>query len=113
MKIGGIDIGTTGSKLTVYDEKGNFLDREYIEYEINRNTGEHEIDGKVILSGVFDVIKKTTKKIGNIDVIGITSFGETFVMLDKNDNILFPSMLYTDPRGTDEAKTFDEHCIEN
>ena len=111
MKIGGIDIGTTGSKLTVYDEKGNFLDREYIEYEINRNTGEHEIDGKVILSGVIDVIKKTTKKIGNIDVIGITSFGETFVMLDKNDNILFPSMLYTDPRGTDEAKTFDEQLV--
>lgn len=111
MKIGGIDIGTTGSKLTVYDEKGNFWGREYVEYEISRNTGEHEIDGNVILIGVKEVIKKTSEKIGNIDVIGITSFGEAFVMLDKNDNILLPSMLYTDARGTEEAASFDEQLV--
>ncbi|MCR4719982.1 MAG: carbohydrate kinase [Firmicutes bacterium] len=111
MKIGGIDIGTTGSKLTVYDELGNFLGREYVEYEISRNTGEHEIDGNVIFDGVKEVIKKTAAKIGNIDVIGITSFGETFVMLDKYDNILLPSMLYTDGRGIEEAKTFDEKQV--
>ena len=111
MKIGGIDIGTTGSKLTVYDEKGNFLGKEYVEYEISRNTGEHEIDGNVIFSGVKEVIKKTANKIGNIDVIGITSFGETFVMLDKDDRLLFPSMLYTDPRGTEEANDFDEKLV--
>ena len=111
MKIGGIDIGTTGSKLTVYDELGNFLGREYVEYEISRNTGEHEIDGNVIFDGVKEVIKKTAAKIGNIDVIGITSFGETFVMLDKDDNILLPSMLYTDARGMEEAASFDEKQV--
>lgn len=40
--------------------------------------------------------------------IGFTSFGETFVMLDKDDHILFPSMLYTDPRGEEEAKELEE-----
>ena len=111
MKIGGIDIGTTGSKLTVYDEFGSFLGREYVEYEISRNTGEHEIDGNVIFDGIKEVIKKTAAKIGNIDAIGITSFGETFVMLDRDDNILLPSMLYTDPRGTEEAKAFDDELV--
>ena len=111
MKIGGIDIGTTGAKLTVYDEKGNFLGKEYIAYEVSRNTGEHEIDGNVILSGVMDVIRKTAAKIGNIDVMGVTSFGETFVMLDKEDRILLPSMLYTDPRGEEETASFDEGTV--
>lgn len=108
MRIGGIDVGTTGCKLTVYNEKGEFLNKEYVSYEISRNTGEHEIDGQVIWDGVKKLISETAKKTGNIDAIGITTFGESFVMLDKDDKILLPSMLYTDTRGADEADGFDE-----
>ncbi len=111
MKIGGIDVGTTGCKLTTYDELGNLLNQEYETYEISRNAGEFEIDGAVIWNGIKVLIKKTTDKIGNIDAIGITSFGETFVMLDDADNILCPSMLYTDPRGAAEAKSFDAERV--
>ena len=107
MKIGGIDVGTTGCKLTVYNEQGTLLNKEYAAYEVSRNAGEHEIDGELIWDGIKKLIKRTADNIGNIDAIGITTFGETFVMLDKNDNILCPSMLYTDPRGTDEIKLFD------
>lgn len=32
MKIAGLDIGTTGCKLTVFDENGNYLDKAYKEY---------------------------------------------------------------------------------
>lgn len=111
MKIGGIDVGTTGAKLTVYSEKGELLNKAYVTYEVLRNTGEHEIDGSVIFDGVKAVIKETTEKIGNIDAIGITSFGESFVMLDKDDNVLMPSMLYTDPRGTEEAESFNAETV--
>jgi len=107
MKIGGIDVGTTGCKLTVYNEKGEFLHNSYVTYEISRNTGEHEINGEVILDGVKAVIKETAEQVGSLDAIGVTTFGETFVMLDKEDTVIFPSMLYTDPRGTEEAATFD------
>ncbi len=107
MKLGGIDVGTTGCKLTVYNEQGEFLHNSYVTYEISRNTGEHEIDGTVILDGVKNVIQETAKKVGRLDAIGITSFGETFVLLDKDDKVIFPSMLYTDPRGGEEAATFD------
>lgn len=111
MKIGGIDIGTTGCKLTVYNEKGIFLNKAYVTYEVSRSTGEHEINGETIWNGVKAVIRETTDAIGNIDAIGITSFGETFVMLDADDNVLFPSMLYTDPRGEEEASSFDEITV--
>ena len=111
MKIGGIDVGTTGCKLTVYNEKGELLNKEYETYEVSRNAGEHEIDGSLIWDGIKKLIKKTVKNIGNIDAIGITTFGETFVMLDEEDNILCPSMLYTDPRGQEEAKLFDAQRV--
>jgi len=111
MKIGGIDVGTTGCKLTVYNEKGKLLGKSYKEYEVSRKTGEHEIDADVVFEGVKAVIKETTGKTGNIDAMGVTTFGETFVMLDKDDNVLFPSMLYTDSRGHEEAKLFDEKRV--
>lgn len=111
MIIGGLDVGTTGCKLTIYNEKGEFLNKEYIEYTVSRSTGEHEIDGSSIWNGVKYVIKETAKKCGNIDAIGITTFGETFVMLDENDSVLFPSMLYTDPRGTEEALSLDAEKV--
>ena len=31
--------------------------------------------------------------------MAVTSFGETFTMLDEDDNIISSSMLYTDIRG--------------
>ena len=62
MKIGGLDIGTTGCKLTVFDENGAHL------------------------AG-----------------IGVTSFGETFVMTNDAGEPLHNAMLYTDPRGAEEC----------
>ncbi len=103
MLIGGLDVGTTGCKLTIYDEKGNHIYNSYKEYEINRHNGEHEIDAEIIFASVCEVIKDTAGKC-EFSAIGVTTFGETFVLLDENDNVLLPSMLYTDPRGEEECK---------
>ena len=43
MLIGGLDVGTTGCKLTIYNNNGEFIHNEYIEYEVKRQNGEHEI----------------------------------------------------------------------
>ena len=48
MIIGGLDVGTTGCKLTAYDDKGNFIYNSYKEYEVSRHSGEHEFDAAVI-----------------------------------------------------------------
>lgn len=98
MIIGGLDVGTTGCKLTAYDDKGNYIYNSYKEYEVSRRGGEHEIDASVIFDAVCDVIHDTVDKY-ELSAIGVTTFGETFTILDENDNVLLPSMLYTDPRG--------------
>ena len=38
MKIAGLDIGTTGCKLTVFDENGTYLDKAYRTYPVGRGT---------------------------------------------------------------------------
>ncbi len=102
MIITGLDVGTSGCKLTAYDEKGNWVYNSYREYEVKRMNSEHEIDADVIFAAVCEVIKDVYSKCG-ISAIGVTTFGETFVAIDKDDNVLLPSMLYTDPRGEDEC----------
>lgn len=116
MLIGGLDVGTTGCKLTVYDTDGNFIANEYREYHVSRKNGEHEIDANIIFHSVCEVIRIISKSYA-LAAIGITTFGETFAVLDEMDNILLPSMLYTDPRGQKEveflkSKLSEERLIE-
>ena len=101
MIYGGLDIGTTGSKLTVFDDYAQ-KERFYLNYPSKRDNNGHEIDANIIYETVIQLLEIAVQKY-QITAIGITSFGETFVLLDKFDNILFPSLLYTDPRGNKEA----------
>jgi len=106
MIIGGLDIGTTGCKLTVFDENGRQLDRAYCDYPVRRMSSAHEADAGAILEGVFNVIREIAKNYPDIAGIGVTSFGETFVVTDAAGTPLYPAMLYTDPRGRQQLETF-------
>lgn len=107
MKIAGLDIGTTGCKLTVFDEKGRYLDKAYQDYTVVRGTSEHEVDAEGILESVFAVIRKMSGIYPDIEGIGITSFGETFLLTDEAGKPLHRAMLYTDPRGAEECRELE------
>ncbi len=111
MLIGGLDIGTTGCKLSVYDDKGSFVTNSYREYKVSRRDGEHEFDAEMIFDAVKEVILEVSKD-HTVSAIGITSFGESFVALDECGRALFPSMLYTDPRGEAECRSLIEGLSE-
>ncbi len=101
--LGGIDIGTTGCKITVYGNDGTYLYRAYRDYPVSRSTGEHEVDAGNIWKGVKEVIADAASGYPDIAAIGITSFGESCVLLDGQDEPVRPVMLYTDPRGEKEC----------
>ncbi len=103
MVIGGLDIGTTGCKIALYDENATLLNTYYNEYDAVRVDGQHEISFEDVRKGVLKLLKNAVKDY-TLTALGVTSFGETFAMLDENDNILGPSMLYTDPRGAEECE---------
>ncbi len=103
MKIGGLDIGTTGCKLTVFDENGTMLGKAYRDYPVRRAVQGHEIDISTMMESVFAVIGEMAAQYPDIAGIGVTSFGETFIMVDEAGKPLHNAMLYTDPRGAAEC----------
>ena len=103
MKIAGLDIGTTGCKLTVFDAAGKQLGKAYRDYPVRRAVSGHEIDISTMMESVYAVIREMTTQYPDISGIGVTSFGETFVMTDAKGTPLHNAMLYTDPRGAEEC----------
>lgn len=104
---GGLDIGTTGCKLTVFDTAGNPLGNAYRAYSHRPENGEHIMDAAMLLDAVFDVIRETAARFPQLKGFGVTSFGESFVMTDENGTPLAPVMLYTDPRGQEECRELE------
>ena len=103
MKIAGLDIGTTGCKLTVFDENGAELGKAYRDYPVRRAVSGHEVDVTYMMESVYGVIGEMAARYHDIGGIGVTSFGETFVAVGNAGEPLHTSMLYTDPRGAEEC----------
>lgn len=100
-----IDIGTTGCKCQLFNEAGAILKYVFKEYELKRIDGESYVDIEKIVENFKELIKEVTKEF-TVDSIAISTIGESFVLLDEFDNILFLPMIYTDPRGKREADDF-------
>ena len=106
MAVIGVDIGTTGTKSTIFDEKGSIRGYAYSEYNlISSQPGHYEVDPVVIKNSAKRVIAESIKKYGGHDIkaICVTSFGESIVLVDSNDEILCNSMIYMDSRGSDQS----------
>ena len=108
MLLAGLDVGTTGCKISAFGAEGEFLGRVYRDYQSSRTASEHEIDVLLIWKAVQEVLLEASARWPSIGSIGVTSFGETFVLLDKDDRPLDVSMLYTDPRGANECEWLSE-----
>lgn len=89
----GLDIGTTGSKATVFDENGKICAQAYREYPIWDYTG--TIHPEMVWEAVQVIIRECTEFQPKIQAICSTSFGETVVLVDKNLETLGESILYT------------------
>ena len=116
MKIGGLDVGTTGCKISVFEQTGECLYVAYREYERQEGKEGREFWADDVWDSVVAVIREAVEAVGSPDCLGVTSFGESFAALDEEDRLLFPSLLYTDPRGTEEcarlaAQLADYHMI--
>jgi len=101
--IAGLDVGTTGCKITVFDENGKNLGREYRDYPVLRGASVHEVDAAALARGVKEVVAAAQARFGEIAGLGVTSFGEAFVLTDGEGTPLRPVILCTDPRGADEC----------
>ena len=97
-----IDVGTTCCKCQLFSERGEILEYFSEEYGFLTVDGRNYIDTAKILSCLKSMISKIAEK-HEISSFCVSSLGESFVLLDKDDKLIFPPMLYTDERGSDEA----------
>ena len=110
MAVIGLDVGTTGCKAVVYNQEGKILTSSYLEYDIIAINGNYEINPNIVWEKVSEVLLSVTKKCAEaIEAIGISTFGESAVLIDKEGNVLCNAMLYTDPRGIEECKKLVEY----
>lgn len=107
-----IDIGSTGCKCQLFDQKGEILEYLFKEYSLLERDNEIYVDIEQVVTNLKELIKGVKNP---FDSCAISSFGESFVLLDEDDNVLFLPMIYTDPRGEREAedvlKLFSEEEI--
>lgn len=98
-----IDIGTTGCKCQLFSKNGEILDYLFEEYEFLYLDGRNYVNTDMVWEKVKFMLANVAKK-HEISSVCISSLGESFVLLDKEDNVLFYPMLYTDARGEKEAE---------
>ncbi len=113
MSVAGLDIGTTGAKITVINGDGTVVHTGYQDYPVTRVASSHEMDAGEVWSTVIVLLTQATVNVKDIDAVGITSFGESFVVTDQNGRPLLPTMLYTDPRGGEEAALLSERLTDD
>ena len=98
-----LDIGTTGCKCQLFSNSGEILKYLFQEYDFKKIDNRQYVDIHTIETNLRKMILSVSKEYA-ISSICISSLGESFVLLDKDDNILFYPMLYTDDRGEVEAE---------
>lgn len=101
-----IDVGTTCCKCQLFDDKGDILIYLSKEYETKNINGEQYVNIEAIKDNVFEMIKEVASKY-KISSLCVSSIGESFVLLDKHDNILFYPMLFADLKGEKEVKEIE------
>lgn len=109
----GLDVGSSGCKAAVLDQKGNILTEKRREYSF-----EYPAKGRVELNPVtvWNCVKEVLADIAqeNCDcelrMIAVSSIGESMVMVDEADNVLYNGIMYLDERGPETVRQVDE-CI--
>lgn len=103
MNFCGLDVGTSGVKAVVFNEKGLRAADAYRAYETEYDPdGLRGLDPREMWKKTKEVLREACVKAGRIDALAAASFGEAFVMLDEKDEPLHDIMIFTDPRGEEE-----------
>jgi xylulokinase len=104
MSLLGIDVGTSGCKAAVFSEYGEQLALAYVEYDYQHpKPGWAELDTTAVWAQVKQTIRKAVAESGSDPVRGlcVSSMGEAVVPVNKQREIIGPSLLNFDSRGDD------------
>jgi xylulokinase len=110
MSVLGIDLGTTGCKSAAFSRDGRCLAQAYCEYAaIRSQPGRVELDSREVWGKVRQTIREVASQTRRDPVTALctSSFGEAFVPVSRNREILGNSILSTDLRGKEYADVLE------
>ena len=98
----GIDFGTTSLKACLFNEKGEQLASESVQYKLITKGEFIEFDAEEFYKIVVSVIDKISSKF-KIDALSIDTQGETLIVVDKNGKPLLNAIIWLDNRAQKQA----------
>lgn len=105
MAYAGLDIGTSGCKLLIYEPDGKVLYRAFGKYSECGSGGHRELSPSRVWMEIKILLRSAADNFfGNIDALSIACIGESVVCLDDHDRVLCNSMLTGDSRGKRELE---------
>jgi xylulokinase len=110
MSLLGIDVGQTGCKVVIFNNRGGVLSSEYKEHPlICPKDGWVEIEPNLIWNNIKNLIKTANQKVKNdkVKAFSISCQGETFTPVGKNNDDLYNSIVSLDNRGKDYCKFWE------
>ncbi len=108
----GVDIGTTGTKVGIFDLNGNIISNSYKEYKCafpRPNWVEQDPEDlkKITFSLIKETIDKSNVKPKEILSISLSSQRSCAIFIDKNNKILRPMISWQDNRCLEEVKEIE------
>ena len=107
----GIDLGTSGTKTVLFDECGTVIKSHTVEYPMSQpKNGWAEQDPLDWYNAVIMTLKAVTDGIDTSKIAGIGISGQmhSTVMLDNDNNVIRPAILWCDGRTAKECEEITE-----
>ena len=110
----GIDLGTSGCKVTLIDTDCNFVGDGYTEYTTyHPNIGWSEQDPAdwfpAFMHSFGIALEKGGVKASQVVALSLDASAHNIVLLDKDNRVLRKTIMWTDTRATEESAFMTEH----
>lgn len=105
----GIDLGTTGCKAAVYDEEGRLLGESYLEYgliTLSPTMIEQDAEAwwRLTCQAIAQALAAARAPREAVRGLAVSSQGISFVLLDRQGNVLGNAINWLDSRASEETK---------
>ncbi len=105
MVFGGLDIGSSGVKCALFNEKGGRVVLARREYDCMAENGRYELDGNLVWEKTKEALREAAARTTEpIEALAVSAIGEAGVGLDEHDRVVAPSLLFNDIRGMEESR---------
>lgn len=108
----GVDIGTSGTKTVLFNDRGEVIGSSLKEYDIiQKKVGWAEQDPEswwqATRASLKEMVEKTQVDVTKIKGIGLSGQMHGLVLLDKAGNVIRDAIIWCDNRTTEEAKQIE------